>query len=440
MMSAGQPVTTSRTHEMAAVPQGYKRSNAGLIPQDWRVSTIGAEFRIQLGKMVDAAKNSGVPKPYLGNRSVQWGRIDVENIDTVPMTRADLQRFRLRQGDLLVCEGGEIGRAAIWDNPIPECYYQKALHRLRSRGGYDVYLMKSLLELWASTGYLANYVTQTSIAHLPTDKLEIVPVPVPSRHEQRAIVAVLSDADRLLESLDIVIAKKRSIKQAAMQQLLTGNVRLPGFHGKWKTKSLGEIGNFLKGRGIKRDDVSHEGYRCIRYGELYTRYEDHVSSLASRVPQTVAMEALPISTGDLLFAASGETPDEIGRCVAYLGREQAYAGGDIIVWTLHRQNPVFLGYLMNHPRVAKQKARMGQGDAVVHVSVRNLAQVQIELPPMPEQDAIAAILSDTDAEIAALELRRRKIRTIKQGMMQQLLTGRVRLVRHDDLVAPRKAP
>ena len=97
---------------------------------------------------------------------------------------------------------GEIGRAAIWDDPIPECYYQKALHRLQSKGGYDAYVMMSLLELWASTGYLANYVTQTSIAHLPKDKLEIVPVPVPARHEQWAIAEALSDVDRLLETLD----------------------------------------------------------------------------------------------------------------------------------------------------------------------------------------------------------------------------------------------
>ena len=96
MIPARQPVATPRANEVYTVPQGYKRSDAGLIPQDWHVSTIGAEFRVQLGKMVDAAKNSGVPKPYLGNRSVKWGRIDVDDIDTVPMTMADLQRFRLR--------------------------------------------------------------------------------------------------------------------------------------------------------------------------------------------------------------------------------------------------------------------------------------------------------------------------------------------------------
>ena len=178
------------------VPAGYTRTVVGrgqrLVPEDWDVSTVGAEFRIQLGKMLDAGKNTGVSKPYIGNRSVQWGRIDAADIDTVPMTSADLQRFRLRSGDLLVCEGGEIGRAAIWDDPIRECYYQKALHRLRPTRGYDVYLMMSLLQLWASTGYLKNYVTQTSIAHLPKEKLEIVPLPVPTvrrtaRHGRRPL-------------------------------------------------------------------------------------------------------------------------------------------------------------------------------------------------------------------------------------------------------------
>ena len=229
------------------VPVGYKRTEVGVIPEDWRVSAIGTEFRVQLGKMLDAAKNSGVPKPYIGNRSVQWGRIDVDDIDTVPMTLADLQRFRLRRGDLLVCEGGEIGRAAIWDEPIPECYYQKALHRLRPTRNYDIYLMMSLLQLWASTGSLANYVTQTSIAHFPKDKLEIVPLPVPPPAEQRAIAEALSDVDGLLAALEALIAKKRAVKQAAMQQLLTGKSRLPGFSGEWETTTLGEVADIKNG-------------------------------------------------------------------------------------------------------------------------------------------------------------------------------------------------
>ena len=265
-----QPAPMPSVTATAMTPSGYRWTEAGTIPCDWGVSAVGAEFRIQLGKMLDAAKNAGVPKPYIGNRSVQWGRIDLDGIATVPMTMSDLQRFLLRRGDLLVCEGGEIGRAAIWEDLIPECYYQKAIHRLRPIGTYNAYLMMSLLKLWTSTGYLANYVTQTSIAHLPKDKLEVVPLPVPPPAEQRAIAEVLSDVDGLLGALETLIAKKRAIRLATMQQLLTGKTRLPGFNGEWMTKRLGELGSFSKGRGVKREMSPMRASRVSATGS-YTR-------------------------------------------------------------------------------------------------------------------------------------------------------------------------
>ena len=192
---------------------------------------------------------------------------------------------------------------------------------------------------------------------------------------------------------------------------------------------MGILVRFSKGRGIKRDDVSDDGVPCIRYGELYTRYQDYILEVASRIPSKIAVTALPIKTGDLLFAGSGETAEEIGRCAAYMGNEQAYVGGDVIVLTPSGQNPIFLGHLMNSSTVSAQKACMGQGDAVVHIYINNLAQILIELPSIKEQSAIAAVLSDMDAEIVALEQRRDKTITIKQGMMQQLLTGKVRLLK-----------
>ena len=272
-------------------------------------------------------------------------------------------------------------------------------------------------------------VSGTTVFHLYGRDMANFRFYAPSVKEQRAIAEVLSDVDGLIQSLDALIAKKRAIKQAVMQQLFTGKTRLPGFSGAWETKRLGEIGPFSKGRGIKRDEVSDEGVPCIRYGELYTRYKDHVLNPVARIPLTVASKSLPIKTGDLLFAGSGETSEEIGRCAAYLGEEQVYVGGDVVVLTPLSQNSLYLGYLMNHPTVARQKARMAQGDAVVHINSRNLAQVQIDLPTLAEQRAIATILYDMDAEIAALERRRDKTSAIKQGMMQQLLTGRIRLVK-----------
>ena len=199
------------------------------------------------------------------------------------------------------------------------------------------------------------------------------------------------------------------------------------FSGEWETKQLKELGQFSKGRGIKRDDISDEGLPCVRYGELYTRYQDYILEVASRIPPSVAATSLPIKKGDLLFAGSGETAEEIGRCAAYLGEEQAYAGGDVIVLTPSGQNPIYLGHLMNSSIVSAQKTRMGQGDAVVHIYINNLAQVQIELPPITEQNAIAEALSDVDGLINALEALIAKKRAIKQATMQQLLTGKTRL-------------
>ena len=398
---------------------GYKRTEAGVIPQDWRVSTIGAEFTVQLGKMLDAANNAGVPKPYIGNRSVQWARIDVGDLDAVPMTLADLQRFRLRRGDLLVCEGGEIGRAAIWDEPVPECYYQKALHRLRPTRSYDAYLMMSLLQLWASTGYLANYVTQTSIAHLPKDKLEVVPLPVPSPVEQRDIAEALSDMNELLAALVALVAKKRAIKQAAMQQLLTGKTRLPGFSRKWETGRLGEFVS-IRNDKVMPSDVSKKT-PCV---EL-----DHIGQGNGRLLRLSTAQHSTASkyrffTGDVLF----------GRLRSYL-RKFWLADCDGIctteIWPLvtdpQQAERRFLHAIAQSDQFIKA-ASISYGTHMPRADWSVMRNLEICLPRIREQRAIVTILSDMDAEIAALEQRRDKYRALKQGMMQQLLTGQVRLI------------
>ena len=229
------------------VRPGYKRTEVGIIPEDWDVSTVGQQFSVQLGKMLDAKRNVGVAKPYLGNRAVQWNRIDIAGLSSVPLSPADLLRFRLEKGDLLACEGGEVGRAAIWDALVDECYYQKALHRLRPLKDFDPRLMVAILHRWADRGMLANYVTQTSIAHLPRDKFIEVPIPLPPVAEQHAIAAALSDVDALLDRIDRLIAKKRDLKQAAMQQLLTGQTRLPGFMASGRQNESLEIGTTYGG-------------------------------------------------------------------------------------------------------------------------------------------------------------------------------------------------
>jgi len=251
---------------------------------------------------------------------------------------------------------------------------------------------------------------------------------LPPASEQRKIAEALSDADGLLRALEALIAKKRAIKHATMQQLLTGKTRLPGFSGKWETKRLGELGHFLKGSGVPRDNAQSGSLACVRYGEIYTTHNDFIRKFHSWISVEVAASATRLVRGDVLFAGSGETKEEIGKCVAFVDDREAYAGGDIVILRPRGTDSVFLGYALNTSEVNRQKASLGQGDAVVHISAAALARVHLPMPQLEEQTAIATVLSDMDTEIAALERRRDKTRGIKQGMMQQLLTGRVRLV------------
>ena len=212
-----------------------------------------------------------------------------------------------------------------------------------------------------------------------------------------------------------------------IQQLLTGATCLPRFAGEWDTWRLRDLGTFSKGRGIRRGELRETGVRCVRYGELYTRYDNYVAKPVSRISRSVADTALLIAKGDLLFAGSGETAEEIGICVAYVGDEPAYAGGDIIVLRAPGQDAVYLAHLLNAPVVARQKARMAQGDAIVHIRGDHLAEIELTFPPLSEQRAIAAVLCDVDELIGSLEALIAKKRAIKQAAMQQLLTGRTRL-------------
>lgn len=196
----------------------------------------------------------------------------------------------------------------------------------------------------------------------------------------------------------------------------------------WDCVALGSIGDFTKGKGISRADSSSGAIPCVRYGELYTHHTEIIRSFNSYISQEVAKSSKRLRKGDLLFAGSGETKEDIGKCAAFIGDEEAYAGGDVIIFSPYDACSAFLGYLLNFPVVVRQKASKGQGDAIVHVSTASLSAILIPLPPtVMEQRAIAEALSDVDALIDSLDKLIAKKRDIKQGAMQELLTGKKRL-------------
>jgi len=252
-------------------------------------------------------------------------------------------------------------------------------------------------------------------------------VPLPPIGERRAIAAVLSDVDALLDELDRLIVKKRDLKQAAMQQLLTGRTRLPGFHGEWEVKRLGSVSHVLKGSALSKSLVSESGERpCVLYGELFTTYGRVISDVASR---THSSDGCPSMCGDVLLPGSTTTTGADLATASALLIGAVAIGSDIIVLRgKHRDyDPAFLANFLTHMR-RREIAELTQGITIHHLYGKDLKSLAVEMPSLSEQIAIAAVLSDMDAELSALEARRTKTRALKQSMMQELLTGKTRLV------------
>ena len=195
----------------------------------------------------------------------------------------------------------------------------------------------------------------------------------------------------------------------------------------WEVTSIEELGPMSKGFGISRAESLTGNIPAVRYGEIYTNHNDYIRSFTSFISVETAKRARRINSGDLLFTASGETKEGIGKCVAFIDDYEAYAGGDIIIVSTTDQDSMFLGYALNSPIAKKQKTNFGQGDTVVHISAHTLGLVQVPLPPLKEQKRIAEVLSHFDEHIDNLVALLEKRKQVKAATMQALLSGTTRL-------------
>ncbi len=191
-------------------------------------------------------------------------------------------------------------------------------------------------------------------------------------------------------------------------------------HREGKT-FLSDLGRFVKGRGITRADLVDTGTPCLRYGDIYTTYGDVTDELTSCVSADTAQRATPLHHGDIIFATSGETAEEIGKAVAWLGKGTAVAGSDTIILRDHGQDPVFLAHALNAHDAAKQKSRLGKGHSVVHIHEAEFAKVQVLLPSIPEQHKIAGILRTWDKAIEKLEMLLAAKKQIRNQLLSDLL-------------------
>lgn len=408
---------------------GYKQTEIGTIPDEWKVKSIGdLQPFITSGSRGWAAFYSDQGDPFIRITNLNRNSIYLDLSDLrfvhLSVNNSEGARTQLQDGDILISITADIGIVGYVSPSVQKPAYINqhiALVRFdssRTNPKFVSYflaserpqkLFRALTDSGAKAGMNLTTVKQVRLA-LP-----------PTMAEQEAIVEALSDADAFIESLDQLLTKKRYLKQGTLQELLRKK-------NSWMKTKLGSLGVFLKGSGVTKGEALSGNLPCVRYGEIYTVHNDVIRSFCSWISSNVAATATRLKPGDILFAGSGETKEEIGKCVSFVDNIEAYAGGDIVILRPTAVDSTFLGYYLNTDPINRQKASRGQGDAIVHISSGALAEIDITVPAIEEQTSIAAILSNMDAEIAALEAKLTKARHLKQGMMQQLLTGKIRLI------------
>jgi type I restriction enzyme S subunit len=375
---------------------GYKQTEAGTIPWDWNVEKLGNFISLKRGHDLTWRDRRRGDVPVIGAAG-QNGFHDTA--------------IAKGPGVVLGRSGASFGQAHYCHEDFWP--HNTALYVTDFRGNDPLFVFYFLRSI-----DFARHNSGGAQPSLNRNFIYPIQVGVPHPPEQRAIASALSDMDALLGAMDRLIAKKRDLKQAAMQQLLTGQTRLPGFHGEWEAVEFGDIASIRNARVVASSTPA--GTQCVELESI----GQGSGRLLMSTDATGLSSKYSFRKGDVLF----------GRLRAYL-RKYWLATFDGVcsteIWPLIAHDERLCGgflHLLVQTNDFVNAAGVSYGTHMPRSDWSVLKKFPVWLPPVPEQSAIAAVLSDMDAELTALEARRDKTRSLKQAMMQELLTGRTRLI------------
>lgn len=418
------------------VKPGYKQEKVGVIPETWDVVRIGQLFTFKNG-LNKAKQFFGYGTPIVNYMDV-FGHPGLHAsaiTGLVDVNAKELDAYEVRKGDVFFTRTSEtvdeVGIASVMLDEPTKMVYSGFVLRARP---IDNCLEDAFKVYCFAPRYFRQQVTSrasyTTRALTNGRSLSAALLAKPPKPEQRAIAAALSDVDALLLGLDRLIAKKHDLKQAAMQQLLTGQTRLPGFEGVWEHATLKRAAEIST--GINKP-VSEMGR-----GALYVTVQDLYLGTSIRAEQLgrIRASAAEIATrslepGDIVFGKSSVKREGIGYPSQFLGSTEPVVFSGFTYRARARAetaDSTFLFYALRSTPVRRWLIDNSQSSALTNINQRIADAIPLTLPPLAEQIAIAAVLSDMDAELTALQARRDKTGALKQGMMQELLTGRTRLV------------
>jgi type I restriction enzyme, S subunit len=456
-------------NSMEKLKQGFKQTDIGVIPEEWEVKSVNEIFKFLSTATFSRAELSDegeIQCLHYGDIHTKFNEfVDFNSVTLSKVTgKRSLNYALLQDGDIIMADASEdyVGLCkSVEVKNISNKKVISGLHTILLREKNETYengFKGYLFGVPEVKKQLNGLATGMKVYGVSKKNLTQVLVPVPTPTEQKAIATTLNDVDALITALNKKITKKQQIKQGAMQQLLTGKKRLPGYGGECKYKQT-EIGlipedwgvikveeafRFLSTASFSRDQLGSEGnVQCLHYGDIHTKYNEFIDFKFVELPKVIGKrgQSYPLlQDGDIIMADASE--DYTGLCksveIKNVGNKKAISGLHTIL--LRERNNVFengfKGYIFKIKEVRKQLIELSTGMKVFGVSKKNLEQVFIPVPSKPEQTAIAQILTDMDDEIEKLQAEREKYKQIKAGMMQQLLTGKIRLVNKQTISNP----
>ena len=428
----------------------------------WPVVRLGDHVDSCLGKMLDAKKNKGAPQPYLGNSNVRWGEFDLVDLAEMRFEATEEERYSLRSGDLVICEGGEPGRCAIWSGP-PGMKIQKALHRIRSMETLDNHYLLYWFRHAAKSGYLDSHFTGTTIKHLTGRAIAALEVPLPPVVTQRAMVDVLTALDDRIAQLRETNATLEAIAQALFKSWFVDFDPV-----RAKQQGLAPAG-MDEATAALFPDIFEEltsglvpkGWECIDLAELTKRFEGSIQTgpfgsqlhasdyVESGVPVVMPKDIVnrrvstgsvarigaadadrlsrhKLQTGDIVFSRRGD----VERHALITEREAGWLCGTgclLLRPGLQWQSPGFLSMLLDAPRARTWLVQHAVGATMPNLNTGILGSVPVVLPSPFVLNAFEELVSMTEEQRSRNASMAETLATLRDTLLPRLISGQLRL-------------
>lgn len=430
-------VDLSRT---SAVTPGFRLTEDGVIPEDWSSDRLG-DLVMRVGSGITPRGGERVYKPegrpFVRSQNVGWGALIFDDIAFLDeKTHSTFASSEIEEGDVLLnITGASIGRTVVADSRVAGGNVNQHVCEIRTkRGTLDPRYLSSYLLSAKGQRQIDSFQAGGNRQGLNYSQIRSFVIPYPTLDEQIAISEALADATSEISALERLIAKKLAMMLGARQHLLTGKTRLPGFQGAWQPKTLiglvdGRKDLFDDGDWIEAEFLTDSGVRLIQTANIgLGRFEDKTAKKYISEDAFGKLHCKALQPGDLLIC---RLADPAGRACLLpdLKEQRVITAVDVTICrppgNVADRN--YLSQLFSTQWWFETVSQRSGGTTRSRIARSELGRIEFQLPEIQEQRAIAAVLSDLGSEIEALALRRDKMRDVKQGMMQALLTGRVRL-------------